>query len=236
MFQFLGGEIVLVTAAEAECPRRDLPVAARYMYTLPVTLYLIGIFLLGLCINYLDPRFPHPHVVYIPADSRLLGITTASRSPQVIVLQDAGIKGLPGLLNAAFLFSALTAANSALYVSSRTLFFLARRSSFKNIRNTIGRTNNGHTPLAAILLSFLPGLLAFLVVGAAKAAFQEVFPRIPHLDAGPLIFGSQFSLWVAFILVPCSAFMPASVWLSSGSRKGKTVLGVDEDISLNNLV
>ena len=109
MFQFMGGEMVLVTAAEAESPRRDLPKAARYMYTMPVTLYLLGIFLVGLCINYLDPRLPHPHVDYF-SSPRLKGITTALRSPQVIVINDAGITGLPGFLNAAFLFSALTAA------------------------------------------------------------------------------------------------------------------------------
>ena len=64
--------------------------------------------------------------------------------------------------------------NSALYVSSRTLFFLARGSSVERIKNTIGRTNNGHTPLTAILVSFIPGTLAFLVVGADKVSFQEV--------------------------------------------------------------
>ncbi|CAD6592054.1 MAG: Cationic amino acid transporter 2 [Alectoria sarmentosa] len=171
MFQFMGGEIVLVTAAEAESPRRDLPTAARYMYLLPVSLYLVGIFLVGLCINYLDPRLPHPHVDYYPTGSRLDGITT----------------GLPGFLNAAFLFSALTAANSALYVSSRTLFFLARRSSFKFIKETAGRTNNGHTPLAAIVISFLPGALAFLVVGAAKTSVQEPIFVLSRLYTGPVL-------------------------------------------------
>lgn len=67
-----------------------------------------------------------------------------------------------------------TRRNSALYVSSRTLFFLARNSDFKKVRNTIGRTNNGHTPLAAIIISFVPGLLAFLVVRASTTAFIEV--------------------------------------------------------------
>lgn len=110
MFQFMGGEIVLVTAAEAESPRRDLPTAARYMYLLPVSLYLVGIFLVGLCINYLDPKLPHPHVDYYRPGSRLDGITTSVRSPFVIVIQNAGISGLPGFLNAAFMFSALTAA------------------------------------------------------------------------------------------------------------------------------
>ena len=103
--------MVLVTAAEAESPRQVLPTAARYMYLLPVSLYLVGIFLVGLCINYLDPRLPHPHVAYhYPEGSPLDGITTATRSPFVIVIQDAGIIGLPGFLNAAFIFSALTAA------------------------------------------------------------------------------------------------------------------------------
>ena len=110
MFQFMGGEMVLVTAAESESPRRDLPTAARYMYLLPVSLYLVGIFLVGLCVNYLDPRLPHPHVEYLPAESRLIGITTGTRSPFVVVIMDAGIYGLSGFLNAAFMFSALTAA------------------------------------------------------------------------------------------------------------------------------
>ncbi len=77
--------------------------------------------------------------------------------------------------------------NSALYVSSRTLFFLARKSYFERIRNTIGRTNNGHTPLAAILVSFIPGTLAFLVVGADKSSFQEVMNR-PSAFRTKLIF------------------------------------------------
>ena len=106
----MGGEMVLVTAAEAEKPRRDLPTAARYMYTLPVSMYLVGILLVGLCIDYLDPRLPHPHVDFYNAGERLDGITTAVRSPFVIVIEDAGIPVLPSFLNAAFIFSALTAA------------------------------------------------------------------------------------------------------------------------------
>lgn len=187
MFQFMGGEMVLVTAAEAESPRQDLPTAARYMYLLPVSLYLIGIFLVGLCINYLDPRLPHPHVDYYPTGSRLDGITTSTRSPFVIVIQTAGIPGLPGFLNAAFLFSALTAANSALFVSSRTLFFLARKSSFKLIKETVGRTNNGHTPLTAIVISFVPGVLAFLVVGSARTSVQEPIFVLGRLYSGPVL-------------------------------------------------
>ncbi|KAL8732602.1 MAG: hypothetical protein Q9166_002575 [cf. Caloplaca sp. 2 TL-2023] len=144
MFQFMGGEIVLVTAGEAKRPMRDLPIAARYMYLLPVSFYLIAILVLGLNINYLDPRIYHSHVTYL-ADSRLEGIQTAARSPFVVVIENAGIRALPGFLDACFIFSALTAA-----------------------------TNNGNTPLAAIAISFLPGALAFLAVRAKQRAFKEV--------------------------------------------------------------
>lgn len=72
-------------------------------------------------------------------------------------------------------------------MSSRTLFFLARKSSFKLIRDTVGRTNNGHTPLAAILISFVPGILAFLVVGAAKGSVQEPIFVLGRLYTGPVL-------------------------------------------------
>ncbi|KAM0799181.1 amino acid permease/ SLC12A domain-containing protein [Usnea florida] len=201
IFQFMGGEMVLATAAEAESPRRDLPVAARYMYLLPVSLYLIGILFVGLCIDYLNPLLPHMHILLrSTGDPRLFGIITAAESPYVIVIQEAGISALPSFLNAAFIFSAITAANSALYVSSRTLFLLASKSDSKTIRNTIGRTNNGHTPLAAIIVSFLPGLLAFLVVRASTPAFQEPISALGRLYTGPLlcVYASECIAFIRF--------------------------------------
>ena len=111
MFQFMGGEIVLATAGEAKRPRRDLPTAARYMYLLPIGFYLVAILLVGLNVNYLDPRIYHSHVTWYPeSKSRLEGITTAIRSPFVIAIENASIKVLPGFLDVCFLISSLTAA------------------------------------------------------------------------------------------------------------------------------
>ncbi|KAL8686801.1 MAG: hypothetical protein Q9218_006857 [Villophora microphyllina] len=186
MFQFMGGEIALVTSGEAKRPMRDLPIAARYMYLLPVAFYWVAILFVGLNVNYFDPRIYHSHIENV-GESRLKGLQTAARSPFVIAIESAGIKALPGFLDACFLFSALTAANSALYVSSRTLFTLAQRSSFLSIRKTIGRTNNGHTPLAAITMSFIPGALAFLGVRAGERAFQEPIHVFGRLYTGPVL-------------------------------------------------
>ena len=99
--------MVLVTAAEAVAPRRDLPTAARYMYTLPVSMYIVGIILVGICIDYTDAQLPHSHINDGTVSENM---TTASSSPFVIVIKAAGIHVLPGFLNAAFMFSALTAA------------------------------------------------------------------------------------------------------------------------------
>ncbi|MCJ1461909.1 hypothetical protein MMC07_000508 [Pseudocyphellaria aurata] len=127
MFSLMGGETCLVTAGEAESPRKDLPKATRYMYLLPIGFYLISIVLVGLNVNYLDPVFYHPYTTQ--------GYLTAERSPFVIAITHAGIKTLPGFLNACFMFSALTAANSALYVSSRTLFNLAQNSDSPRVKS-----------------------------------------------------------------------------------------------------
>ena len=110
IFQFMGGEMVLVTAGEAKSPRRDIPVAARYMYLLPVTFYLIAILLLGLCVDYLDPLLPRQHKKPPSRKPWLDGITTIDASAFAIAIMHAGVRVLPSFLNAAFLFSAVTAA------------------------------------------------------------------------------------------------------------------------------
>ena len=103
--------MVLVTAGEAKSPRRDIPVAARYMYLLPVTFYLIAIILVGLCIDYMDVLLPHQHIHSAgPTAPRREVYVTAETSPFVIAMIASGVQGLPSFINAAFLFSALTAA------------------------------------------------------------------------------------------------------------------------------
>lgn len=204
----MGGELVLVTAAEAKHPRKDLPKAARFMYLLPLCIYLVAIILVGINLNYLDPRLPHPHV-----DGELL---TAKRSPFVIPIIDAGIPGLPGFFNACFIFSALTAANSGLYASSRTLFTLARSSRYAKIRNSIGRTNNGGTPLLAIVVSFVPGLLAFLSTRAGRATYDEPISVLGRIYTGGMlcVYGSE-----------CLAF----IRFQRGMRRYKRLINRDSD-------
>lgn len=59
----------------------------------------------------------------VPANNPDLNLkdSTAAKSPFVIAIKTAGIKGLPSVINAALLTSAWSAASSDLYTSSRAL-------------------------------------------------------------------------------------------------------------------
>lgn len=97
----MGGDLVIITAGEAESPRRDLPPATRFMYMVPIGLYIITSFLLGFNIDFMAPNLPHPW-----ANSP----TKISGSPFIIVLKNTTMGVLPGFVNGCFLFSAYTAA------------------------------------------------------------------------------------------------------------------------------
>src|SRR5437762_646812 len=102
MFSCMGGDIVIVTAGEAKYPRKDLPAVSRFMYLAPLSFYVISAFLVGLRINFMNPNLHRPFANIIPR--------AVSQSPYIIVIKEAGIKALPGVLNGCFLVSAYTAA------------------------------------------------------------------------------------------------------------------------------
>lgn len=100
----MGGDIVIVTAGEARTPRRDLPAAARFMYLVPIGLYILASFLAGLNVNFGDPQLYHP---YAAAEYNQAGY----HSPFLIALKYTSMpKALSTFFNACFLFSAYTAA------------------------------------------------------------------------------------------------------------------------------
>ena len=87
--------------------------------------------------------------------------TSAAASPFVVAILDSGIEWLPALLNACILVFVVSAANSDLYISSRTLYSLALQGSAPSI---FARTNARGVPIYALSLSGLLGCIAFLNV------------------------------------------------------------------------
>ncbi|KAG7876170.1 hypothetical protein KL937_005434, partial [Ogataea polymorpha] len=78
--------------------------------------YIGGVLAIGIIVGSNDPRL---------MNAINSGATGAAASPFVIGIQNAGIKYLNHIVNAAILTSAYSAGNSFLYSSSRTLYSMS---------------------------------------------------------------------------------------------------------------
>ncbi|KAH8929887.1 amino acid permease [Atractiella rhizophila] len=161
-FSFLGTEIVALTAGEAANPRRNVPKAIRRVFWRILLFYVLGVFIIGWLVPSNEPRL-------------LNGASDASASPFVIAISNAGISGLPSLINAVILISAWSAGNSDLYASSRTLYGLATSglapSFFKYC-------TKGGVPLYCLIATALFGPLAYLNVSNNGATVFNWFYNI----------------------------------------------------------
>jgi len=153
-FSFIGTEIVAIAAGEAKNPRRNLPRAIKRVYIRILLFYIGGTAIIGLLVPYTDPRLN-------------LSDGTASSSPFVIAIQNAGIKALPSIINACLLTSAWSAASSDLYTSSRALYGL---SVAGNAPRIFSRTSKTGLPYVSVMFCALFATLGYMGVnsGAGK--------------------------------------------------------------------
>ncbi|KAH8917130.1 hypothetical protein BT69DRAFT_1227272, partial [Atractiella rhizophila] len=115
-FAFIGSEIVAIAAAETKEPRKSIPRAVKGVFWRLIIFYLLGVFVIGLIVPSNEPKLTN---ITKPSDQ------TGAASPWVIAIQRAGISSLPSIINASILLSALSAASSYMFVSSRALFGMA---------------------------------------------------------------------------------------------------------------
>ncbi|PVU85119.1 hypothetical protein BB560_007134 [Smittium megazygosporum] len=112
-FSFQGAEVVGVTAGESKDPSRSVPRAIRTIFWRILLFYVLSIFLIGLIMPYDDPNLLKT------------GAKNVAYSPMVIVLRIAGIKPAADIMNAVILTSVVSAANSGLFLTSRSLYSLS---------------------------------------------------------------------------------------------------------------
>ncbi|RPD71597.1 hypothetical protein L226DRAFT_537868 [Lentinus tigrinus ALCF2SS1-7] len=113
-FSFFGSEVPGIAAGEVIDATRNVPRALRKVWIRITLFYLGGILCSGLLVPSNDSR--------LATDDG-----TGNSSPFVIAFNIARWKVVPDVINAAILLSAWSAAASDIYISSRFLFFLARR-------------------------------------------------------------------------------------------------------------
>ncbi|KAL6174168.1 hypothetical protein ACJQWK_00313 [Exserohilum turcicum] len=164
MFSCFGTDLVAMTAGEAKNPWKDVPVTMSFVYIVPLSIYPFAMLAAGSTVNYANP---HLSKIWARGNG-------PTRSPFVIAAEESSLTALPRVLNAFFIISAYTTANTDLYAASRGVFMLSQQYLPRRIANIFGRTNNGHTPLAAILLCSALGFLS--LIGLADKSGSQ--PRI----------------------------------------------------------
>jgi amino acid transporter len=147
-FAFAGTELVGLAAAETANPRKSLPTAVKQVFWRITLFYIVSLTLIGVLVPF--------------DDKRLLGgasTSDATASPFVIAIKNAGISGLPSVMNVVIMIAVLSVGNSSIYGSSRTLAALAEQGQAPKFLGYIDRKGR---PLVGIAVASIFGFLAFL--------------------------------------------------------------------------
>ncbi|KAL6450189.1 GAP5 Amino-acid permease GAP5 [Candida maltosa Xu316] len=177
-FSFAGTELTGLTSAEAENPRKALPKAVKQVFWRILLFYIVSITLITFLVPYNNPR--------------LLGSSDVSASPFVISIQEAGISGLPSVMNAVILISVISVGSSSVYATSRTLVSLAEQNLAPKICGYVDRSGR---PLVAIMITNAFGLISFI---AASGKQSEVFTWLLSISGLSSIF-TWLSICVAHL-------------------------------------
>lgn len=166
IFAYTGSELVGITFAECARPRQAIPKAIKLTFYRIVVFYICSVLLLGMCVS--------------SSDSKLLGASgnTASASPFVIAITNAKIKGLDHVINACILIFVMSAANSDMYICSRTIYGLAVAGYAPHF---FSKTNKMGVPLYGIALCFLFCLLGFMTTSDDAADIFNHFVNVVSL-------------------------------------------------------
>jgi L-asparagine transporter-like permease len=138
IFAFDGIDLLGLSAAEAQDPRRDIPKAVHQV-VFRIMIFYVGSFLVLLSLCHWSSL-------------------SVSESPFVLIFDMIGFKYVAWALNFVVLTAALSVYNGCIYSNSRMLYGLAMQKQAPKI---FTKTNKRGVPSAAILFS---GALTFLVI------------------------------------------------------------------------
>jgi amino acid transporter len=163
-FSYGGVETVTVAAGETAHPRRNIPRAVRRVFWRILFFYILGSLGVGVLVPYTQPEL-----------NKAKG---ANASPWVIAISNAGVKGLPSVINAVLVTSASSAANADLYNGSRYLYSLAQTGQAPKI---FRKCTKSGIPIYAIGLTacFLP--ITYMSISAGPGTVFNYLANITTL-------------------------------------------------------
>lgn len=163
-FAYLGTELVGVTVGEAQNPRKTIPKAIKLTFYRILVFYVVSVLLVGTLVPYNSPSL----LFALGDGNKAKG--SAAASPFVVAIELATIPILPHILNACILLFVFSAANSDLYIATRTIYGLAREGKAPKI---FARTDRRGVPVFALAISSLIALLAYMNVSSdSKTVFK----------------------------------------------------------------
>lgn len=146
-FAFGGTEFVSLTAAEQANPKRAIPQAIKIVGYRIIFIFMIALTMIGLLVPYNSDKLMGS------------GGSATHASPFVIAISSHGIRVVPHIINAVILLSVLSVANSAVYLSSRTVQSMADQGFAPQWMNYIDKTGR---PLVGLIIAAICGLLSFV--------------------------------------------------------------------------
>ena len=171
VFAFVGIEMVGLTAGETKNPDKDIPKAIN---TLPVR---IGLFYIGSMIAMMS-IYPWFHI-------------KTTSSPFVQVFAAIGVPGAAAILNFVVLTAAMSATNSAIFSTSRSLYSLARSG---NAPKRFGELSAKAVPNHALTFS---SLILFITVILNYIMPAGIFDVIAGISTITFIFLLQKSITIS---------------------------------------
>ncbi|KAF5543263.1 amino acid permease [Fusarium napiforme] len=182
-FAYLGTELVGVTVAEAQNPRKTVPRAIKLTFYRILFFYCLSVLLVGMIVPYNSPELAF-------ATKAQAG---ASASPFVVAADIAGVKVLPHIVNACICVFVFSASNSDLYIASRTLYGLASDGAAPAI---FKKTDKHGVPIYALAMSASFCLLAYMNVA----------------DDSTKVFGYFVNLTTIFGLMSWISILTTHIW------------------------
>ncbi|KAG5355769.1 Lysine-specific permease [Yarrowia sp. B02] len=168
-YSYGGTELVALTSGETAKPWKSIPSAVRATVWRIMIFLVMTVFVIGLCINYKDPR-----LLQAAEDSDV------AQSPFTIIFEDAGFGAAKHVVNAILLTAVLSAVNACFFASSRMLMNMAHD---RRMFSVFGLVNKRGVPIGALLLTFAISCLVFLTTIWGNAVVFTWFMNITGASA-----------------------------------------------------
>uniref|UniRef100_A0A060T2B0 ARAD1A00550p n=1 Tax=Blastobotrys adeninivorans TaxID=409370 RepID=A0A060T2B0_BLAAD len=171
-FSYLGMELIGVTVGEAKDPHKTIPRAIQSTFYKVTGYYIASIIAIGMCIPFDDSS-----LIFSENQQDNQSNGRVSGSPFIVALQNAKLRTLPHIINFAFLIFILASGVAGLYISTRTLYGLAKGNLAPKI---FRKVNSKGVPMNAMILSSASMTFAYLNISAGS---EKVFRHLVNFVA-----------------------------------------------------